>query len=109
MYCDGALRTKGFSGEGVHGPSVIAIKSHTVNPFFTAMDGLPRRIPNKAPVFGAALVLIRNPRNAMIAEWNRERTKRKSNVNVSNHILFVGREYFGKIVFVFCFFCPLVL
>lgn len=96
LYCDGALRTKGFTGEGVHGESVIAIKSHTVNPLFTNMKSLPKSIPSKTPVFGAALVLIRNPRGAMIAEWHRERTKRQTTRNVSNHVLFVGEEYFGK-------------
>lgn len=80
----------------MRGQSVIAIKSHTINPLFTLMDNLPKRIPSNTPVFGAALVLIRNPRNAMIAEWHRERTKRQTNRNVSNHVLFVGEEYFGK-------------
>ena len=97
LYCDGALRTKGFTGEGVRGPSVIAIKSHTVNPLFTRMKKLPKRISTNTPVFGAALVLIRNPRNAIIAEWHRERTKRQTNRNISNHVLFVGKEYFGKV------------
>lgn len=104
-YCDGALRTNGFTGEGVYGPSVIAIKFHTVNPLFTNMQKLPRRISTAVPVFGAALVLIRNPRNAMIAEWHRERTKRQSNRNVSNHFLYVGRESFGKFVVITSVLC----
>ena len=95
LYCDAALRTKGFSGEGIHGPSVLVIKSHAVNPLFTNMENLPMRIPSMVPVFGAAIVLVRNPRHAMIAEWHREKTKRKSNKTVSNHFLYVGKEYFG--------------
>lgn len=75
---------------------MIAIKSHTVNPLFTHMDNLPKKIPSRTPVFGGALVLLRNPRSAMIAEWHRERTKRQTNRNVSNHILFIGVEHFGK-------------
>ena len=96
LYCDGALRTKGFTGEGVYGQSVIAIKSHSINPLFINMENLPKRIFNKAPLFGAAIVLIRNPRDALIAEWHRERTKRKTSVNSSNHILHTGREHFGR-------------
>lgn len=97
MYCDGALRTKGFTGEGTHGPSVIAIKSHSINPLFTHMKKLPKIVPMKVPVFGAAVLLIRNPRNALIAEWHRERTKRQSNRNISNHFLYVGEEFFGRL------------
>ena len=98
LYCDGALRTKGFSGEGVYGSSVIAIKTHTVNPLFTNMEKLPTRVASTTPVFGAAIFLVRNPRNAMIAEWHRERTKRKSNITVSNHFLYVDKSHFGKSV-----------
>lgn len=99
-YCDGALRTNGFTGEGVYGPSVLAIKSHTINPLFTNMK-LPKRVSN-TPVFGAAIVLIRNPRNAMVAEWHREKSKRQSNVSVSNHFLYVGEEHFGKFLHAVC-------
>lgn len=94
-YCDGALRTHGFNGEGVYGPSVIAVKFHSINPLFTNMKKLPKRIPPTVPVFGAAIVLIRNPRDSLVAEWHREKSKRQSNVNVSNHFLYVGKEYFG--------------
>jgi hypothetical protein len=96
LYCDGALRANGFTGEGVRGQSVLAVKSHATNPLFTGMEKLPKRISTRTPVFGAALILVRNPRNAIIAEWHRERTKRQTTRNVSNHILFVGEEYFGK-------------
>ena len=95
-YCDGALRTNGFNGEGVYGTSVSAIKFHSVNPLFTNMKNLPKRISNTSLIFGAGIILIRNPRDAMIAEWHRERTKRQSNRNVSNHFLYVGKEFFGK-------------
>lgn len=95
-YCDGSLRTNGFNGEGVYGPSVSAIKLHSINPLFTNMKHLPSRISNTLPVFGAAIILVRNPRDAMVAEWHRERTKRQTNRNVSNHFLYVGKEHFGE-------------
>ena len=28
VYCDGSLRVAGFSGEGVVGPAVLAVKTH---------------------------------------------------------------------------------
>ncbi len=95
------MRTKGFTGEGIYGPSVIVVKTHTINPLFTRMDNFPKRIPDKVPVFGAGIFLIRNPKAAMVAEWHRERSKRLTNRNVSNHFLAVGDEYFGKL-FYFC-------
>ena len=48
------------------------------------------------PIYGAAILLIRNPRDALIAEWHRERTNRVSNGTNSNHVMHVGKEYFGK-------------
>ena len=93
-YCDAGLRTKGFSGEGIVGPSVVAIKSHTVRPKFVPIDRL--QMPsNGANIFGAALLLIRDPRNALIAEWHRRKTKRLVNATVSSHFLSTSRLYFG--------------
>lgn len=46
--------------------------------------------------YGAALLLVRDPRGALVAEWNRERSKRMVSQNVSNHFIYVGQEYFGK-------------
>lgn len=59
---------------------------------------LPKRILNDAPVYGGAILLVRNPRRAMIAEWHRERSKRQVNSTVSNHYLYVGKEYFGELI-----------
>ena len=38
-FCDGALRTGGFDGEGIQSSSVVAIKSHSSTPFWTAELG----------------------------------------------------------------------
>ncbi|CAI8024939.1 WSCD family member CG9164 [Geodia barretti] len=45
--------------------------------------------------YGAAILLVRDPRGALVAEWNRERSKRMISPNVSNHFTYVGEEYFG--------------
>ena len=74
---------------------MLAIKTHNHNPMFIKSK-LPRRILNSMPIYGAAILLIRNPRDALIAEWHRERTNRVSNGTNSNHVMHVGKEYFGK-------------
>ena len=38
-FCDGALRTGGFDGEGIQSSSVVAIKSHLFTPFWTTELG----------------------------------------------------------------------
>lgn len=82
---------------------MLVVKTHNRNPMFTK-NRLPRRILHDMPVFGAAVLLIRNPRDAMIAEWHRERSKRLITPNESNHVLHVGKEYFGKQSFYACMF-----
>ena len=42
-FCDGALRTGGFDGEGIQSSSVVAIKSHSFTPFWTAELGKSER------------------------------------------------------------------
>ena len=42
-FCDGSLRTGGFDGEGTQSSSVVAIKSHSSTPFWTAELGKMER------------------------------------------------------------------
>ena len=95
LYCDKVLRARGFTGEFLRGPSVIAIKSHGIKGLFTHGQ-LPRRIFNNSPIYGAAILLVRDPKSALVAEWHRERTKRQTNATSSNHYLLAGEEYFSK-------------
>jgi len=94
-YCDGGLLSKGFNGEGVVGPNVVAVKSHTVKPKFNTF--MNQRHDDDTVTFDAAVVLFRNPKNAMIAEWHRRRTKRMVNSSASSHFLSTGREDFGML------------
>lgn len=52
--------------------------------------------------YGAAVLLVRNPRAALVAEWNRERTKRMVSHNVSNHYTYVEQDYFGENKYTAC-------
>ena len=101
MYCDNVLRARGFTGEFIRGSSVIAVKVHGVKGLFTN-GKLPRRVFNRAPIFGAAILLVRDPKSALVAEWHRERTKRQTNASSSNHYLSVGKEFFSKFFYDQC-------
>ena len=93
LYCDHGLRTKGFTGEGIKGSSTIVVKSHQPGANF-----IGPKMRKEAPHFGAAIFLVRNLRNALIAEWHRERSNIRTNKVTNNHYLYVGPEYFGKSV-----------
>lgn len=96
LYCDGGLRTKGFTGEGIRGSSVLVVKDHGAGtPLFTN-NKLPKRILDNKPVYGGTVLLVRNPKHCLIAEWHREKSKRQNNRTASNHFLHVGAEYFGE-------------
>jgi hypothetical protein len=92
LYCDCGLRTGGFTGEMVQGPSVLVMKTHNLKVQFVGGHVFSNtRVP-----FGAAVLLVRDPRAALVAEWNRERSKRMVSQNISNHYTFVGESFFGE-------------
>ena len=103
LYCDGGLRTKGFTGEGIRGSSVLVVKDHGAGTPLFSNNQLPRRILDDKPVYGGAILLVRNLRNSLIAEWHRERSKRENSRTASNHFLYVGAENFGECTFHTCF------
>ena len=83
--CDTTLRANGFNGEYVTGPSVLAVKMHYSEP------------PKTRQCFGEhcftstpAIILIRNPRGALIAEWNR--------IRGNGHTALASFQDFGKCV-----------
>ena len=92
VYCDCGLRLGGFTGEGVQGSSVLVIKTH--RPVVQFVGG--RMFSSERIPYGAAVLLVRDPRSALVAEWNREKTKKLMSQNISNHFAYVGQYYFGK-------------
>ena len=92
LYCDCSLRVGGFNGEGIQGSSVLVMKTHNLKVQFVGghFFSLTR------PPYGAAILLVRDPRGALVAEWNRERSARSVTPNTSSHYTYVGEEYFGK-------------
>ena len=45
------------------------------------------------PLYGAAVLIIRNPLNALVAEWKRQKTV---HTHAQPHVADLGKEYFGR-------------
>ena len=71
---------------------MLAVKTHNLKVQFVGGHVFG---PNRLP-YGGAILLVRDPRGALVAEWNRERSKRMVSPNVSNHFAYVREEYFGE-------------
>ena len=98
IYCDTTLRKSGFPGESLRSGITLVVKTHQTDPRWTGIKYDPsapfkyfQRLDH-VPIYSAAILIVRNPFDALVAEWNREMT-----VNFSdNHINHVGIEYFSK-------------
>ena len=69
IYCDHPLRNGGMIGEYVKSGSVLVVKTHTSD--YQWKDVEPEQRNKDDALYGSAILLIRNPFNAFIAEWNR--------------------------------------
>ena len=92
LFCDAYLRKHGFAGEGVlSGSAVLVTKNHY--PISTVHNRFDYHI-----TFTKAILLIRDPFKAIIADWNRAKWENKSLMNdtLNSHTAVVGEEYFSK-------------
>ena len=80
VYCDHAYIEAGMIGEGVRSGSVIAVKCHSCTNLF----GYTKRI-----------YVVRNPFDAMFANYNRKATRRIQNSS-SSHVAEFNSVQFGK-------------
>lgn len=92
-YCDMSLRYGGFSGENIQSGTVIMVKTH----------GLPTwtgdiQAKEDYPIFHSAVVIIRNPFDAFVSEWNRRISNNFSSttVQLGTHMANAGKQYFGE-------------
>ena len=70
--CDISLRATGFTGEFIQSGSVLVVKTHRSTPMWSDTSDHARFDSwDDQAVFGAAIVIIRNPLNALVSEWNR--------------------------------------
>ena len=47
-------------------------------------------------MYGAAVLIIRNPLNALVAEWKRQKT---IHTHAEPHVAQLGKKYFGRLVY----------
>ena len=99
IYCDISLRSHGFTGEYVRGGSVLVVKTHENSPIW--MDARNTVIPKKHNYwgkFGSAIFILRNPFNALVAEWNRKVANNFTTrtTNLKSHTEAAGKEWFGN-------------
>jgi len=80
IYCDHAYIEAGMIGEGVRSGSVIAVKCHSCTNLF----GYTKRI-----------YVVRNPFDALFANYNRKATRRIQNSS-SSHVAEFNSVQFGK-------------
>ena len=97
LYCDYEMRKEGFIGEMIKSGSVIVVKTHTLVPQWYGIDySRPKR---DEPYYSSAVFIVRNPYNALIAEWNRRATngimKKQHLPHNESHTNVVPKEYWG--------------
>lgn len=97
IYCDISLRSHGFTGEYVRGGSVIVVKTHENSPMWMDTRSPPKK-HNYWGQFGSAVFILRNPFNALVAEWNRKVANNFTSrtVNLKSHTEAAGKEWFGS-------------
>ena len=94
IYCDRSLREGGFCGEGLRGSNLMVVKTHDSS---LSWRGGNRKDTTR-PVFDKAIFLIRNPFRAIIAEWNRQLSRKyAAGQQGSSHVKYVSSpSFFGE-------------
>ena len=98
IYCDPTMRMNGYPGESIRSGVVLVVKTHKTDPRWTGVhyDKPPPlkhfKKLNDVPVYSSAIFLVRNPFDALVAEWHRQQTIDSSD----NHVDSADREYFGE-------------
>ena len=89
--CDMSLRFAGFTGEGIQSPNVIAVKTHETKPHWS-----DDKISNYK--FSSAIVLVRNPLDAIVSDWNRYVANgfQYRTVHLGTHTQKASKEYFSE-------------
>lgn len=99
VYCDVTLRQNGFPGEGIRSGVVLAVKTHQTNPRWSGIrysEDIPFTYYHRVehiPIFSSAIVILRSPFDAMVAEY----TRQLDESSPESHTLTRGQEDFGKL------------
>lgn len=97
IYCDISLRSRGFTGEFLREGSVLVVKTHETRPLW--MDDWDyHRLQPAQGRYGSAIFIVRNPLNALIAEWNRKVANNftTKTINLDSHTEIAEKEWFGE-------------
>lgn len=99
VYCDFSLRVNGFAGEATRGGQALVVKTHS--DFSEWKGGSEIEIRNLRALkgsFGAAILIVRNPFDALVAEWNRKIANKfeTRTMVIDSHTKAFGPEWFGK-------------
>lgn len=87
VECDYTMKMRGFIGENINSGSVLVVKTHLDAPHWIGGE----MNQTKYTYYGSAIVLLRNPYDSIVAEWNRLLAFRGSKVD-SNGVL---RSYYS--------------
>ena len=92
-FCDISMRVKGFAGENIVSGAVSVVKTHGY-PHWNSKN----KHGGSAAEFDSAVVLVRNPLDALVAEWNRRVANdfRGSTVSLTSHVKSAGQDMFGE-------------
>ena len=110
IYCDPVMRVNGYPGEYIRSGVVLVVKTHQTAPRWTGVhyDQPPSlkyfKKLKDVPVYSSAIFLVRNPFDALVADWNRQQTIHSSD----NHVDSIDREHFGESIAECCklFYLP---
>ena len=102
--CDVEMRQQGFPGEGISSGKVLVVKTHIIGPQWI---GQKKKLSWEGS-YGSAVVLVRNPARAVIAERNRRATNKlrkilknnntSSGQSLNSHTNTVSEELFSMLI-----------
>ena len=96
VYCDISLRTRGFVGEYIRGGTVLVVKTHEDKPKWIQTHF--QKLDKNDGLFGSGILIVRNPFDALIAEWNRKVANKFNarTIILDSHIKAAGKNWFGE-------------
>ena len=99
VHCDTVLMRNGYPGEYIRSGVVLVVKTHQIDPRWAGVHydkplplGYFKKLKD-VPVYSSAIFLVRNPFDALVAEWHRRQSVNSSD----NHVHTLGVEYFGEL------------
>ena len=99
IFCDTIMRANGYVGETVKSGKVIVVKTHSTVPKWKCASN--RYSKGDDADYGSAILILRNPVNSAIAEWNRRSAqmilgKHNSTIHQERHTYVVPERLFSK-------------